>query len=171
MGKRSNFERNPRDYYPTPYEAVIPLLKHLPVNSSFSEPCAGDGRLIKHLEKNGHTCLFAGDIEPMADGIEKADALFFNPNMPKADFIITNPPWERSVLHQMIVDFSFRAPTWLLFDADWMHTSQAKLYLTHCAKIVSVGRVSWMGNGQAGFDNCCWYLFKPDLQQTVFVNT
>ena len=30
MGKRSNFERNPRDFYPTPKEAVIPLLPHLP---------------------------------------------------------------------------------------------------------------------------------------------
>jgi len=30
MGKRSNFERKPRDYYQTPFEAVKPLLPHLP---------------------------------------------------------------------------------------------------------------------------------------------
>ena len=29
MGKRSNFERVPRDFYPTPIEAVYPLLEHL----------------------------------------------------------------------------------------------------------------------------------------------
>jgi len=30
MGKRSSFERAPRDFYPTPAEAVTPLLAHLP---------------------------------------------------------------------------------------------------------------------------------------------
>ena len=30
MGKRSDFERKPRDFYPTPMEAVEPLLEHLP---------------------------------------------------------------------------------------------------------------------------------------------
>lgn len=61
MGKRSDFERNPRDYYQTPYEAVIPLLPHLVAPHSargyvanFVEPCAGDGRLVRHLEKHGH---------------------------------------------------------------------------------------------------------------------
>ena len=29
MGKRSNFERIPRDFYPTPYAAVPPLIPHL----------------------------------------------------------------------------------------------------------------------------------------------
>jgi len=30
MGKRSNFDRIERDFYPTPIEAVEPLLDHLP---------------------------------------------------------------------------------------------------------------------------------------------
>ena len=38
MGKRSDFERIPRDYYPTPYSAVEPLLPHLPENFTFAEP-------------------------------------------------------------------------------------------------------------------------------------
>ena len=29
MGKRSNFERLPRDFYPTPFSAVAPLIPHL----------------------------------------------------------------------------------------------------------------------------------------------
>ena len=96
MGKRSNFERRERDFYPTPYEAVIPLLKFLNIGDTFVEPCAGDGILIKHLEKNHLKCVYACDIEPQAEGIEKHDVLFFNQNpFPKAKFIITNPPWER----------------------------------------------------------------------------
>ena len=50
------------------------------------------------------------------------------------------------------------APTWLLFDADWMHTKQAIPYLDYCEKIVSIGRVKWFGNA-SGKDNSCWYLF------------
>ena len=49
MGKRSDFDRVPRDYYPTPIEAVEPLLAHLPYAFDYVEPCAGDGRLIRHI--------------------------------------------------------------------------------------------------------------------------
>lgn len=126
MGKRSNFDRKPRDYYPTPYEAVLPLLVHLTERSTFIEPCAGDGRLIRHLERHGHRCTYACDIEPQTEGIEQRDVLFFGGRYPSADYIITNPPWERDVLHEMIKTFERERPTWLLFDADWCHTTQAR---------------------------------------------
>ena len=61
MGKRSDFERKPRDFYPTPMEAVKPLLEHLPEDFLFAEPCAGNGALIKHLETKG-VCMWASDI-------------------------------------------------------------------------------------------------------------
>lgn len=169
MGKRSSgmFKRNERDYYPTPYEAVVPLFSHLIVphtargcNAKFIEPCAGDGRLIRHIESKGHSCIYACDIEPKADGIEQKDVLFFGETLPPCDLIITNPPWGREVLHPMIERFRLHATTWLLFDADWAHTVQAKPYLDYCSKIVSVGRVSWMDNGTSGVDNCCWYEFQ-----------
>ena len=68
MGKRSNFKRIPRDFYPTPIEAVYPLLEHLEEDFLFAEPCAGDGTLIDHLERKG-VCMWASDIEPQAEGI------------------------------------------------------------------------------------------------------
>ena len=40
MGKRSDFERKPRDFYPTPFAAVEPLIQHLPQGFAFAEPCA-----------------------------------------------------------------------------------------------------------------------------------
>ena len=63
MGKRSSFIRKERDFYPTPYEAVIPLLPYLD-RDAFCEPCAGDGLLIDHLEKHELSCKEAWDIEP-----------------------------------------------------------------------------------------------------------
>ena len=87
-----------------------------------------------------------------------------------ADLIITNPPWDRDVLHPLIDVFSNMLPTWLLFDADWMHTKQAIPFLTRCDRIVSVGRVKWFPETKmVGKDNCAWYLFLPDdVEETVF---
>lgn len=157
MGKRSNFERQPRDFYPTPYEAVVPLLTHLPPEGcTYLEPCAGNGALIGHLDRNGHDCAGSYDIDPAMSGIEKMDALWLS-DCP-ADYIITNPPWERRILHPLIEHLSGLAPTWLLFDADWMHTKQAIPHLAYCHKILSIGRVKWFSN-TTGKDNAAWYLF------------
>ena len=46
MGKRSAFERRAGDAYPTPIEAVLPLIPHLRGVRNFAEPCAGDGALV-----------------------------------------------------------------------------------------------------------------------------
>lgn len=158
MGKRSSFERVPRDFYPTPREAVLPLLPHLAPGTRFCEPCAGDGALIDHLEAAGHRCAVAWDIKPKRDDIWQRDAL--TRLVGNVDCFITNPPWSRDVLHPMIVHFAHQGPSWLLFDADWMHTKQSAPYMPLLRKIVSVGRVKWIPDSPfTGKDNCCWYLF------------
>lgn len=173
MGKRSSFERRERDFYPTPAEAVQPLLRHVRHGDMFVEPCAGDGALVRHLERAGLSCKRASDIEPRADWIAAEDALADQP-WPWCDdsveYIITNPPWSRDVLHPMIVAFSDLKPTWLLFDADWSHTRQAAPYLPRLRKIVSVGRVKWIpGSPFSGKDNCAWHLFdRPAADPALF---
>jgi hypothetical protein len=161
MGKRSDFQRVERDFYPTPYEAVIPLLPHLRKPTRFCEPCAGNGALMDHLEKNGHVCARAWDIEPQRDDIDKHNAL--HRLIGNVDCFITNPPWERRTLHPLITALSNQHPTWLLFDADWIHTRQSAPFIERLVKIVSVGRVKWIPDSKmTGKDNCCWYLFdKP----------
>ena len=64
MGKRSDFERKERDFYPTPYEAVVPLLPHLEKGTKFDEPCVGHGALYDHLESMGYYGTSASDIQP-----------------------------------------------------------------------------------------------------------
>ena len=166
MGKRSDFERKPRDFYPTPKEAVIPLLPHLPEKGLFAEPCAGDGRLIEHIEElTGLSGYWMTDIEPHADFIGNGDAL--TDKIVGCDICITNPPWDRKILHPLIENLSNQLPTWLLFDADWMHTKQSVPYIKMCSKIVSVGRIKWFGN-MTGKDNCAWYLFDREANNTIF---
>jgi hypothetical protein len=158
VGKRSSFPRIPRDFYPTPYAAVLPLLPHLQPETLFVEPCAGGGALISHLERHGHKCVFAYDIEPRRDGIARGDARA--PVGFWTHAYITNPPWDRRLLHPIIENLSRCGPTWLLFDADWMHTRQSAPYVKWLHKIVSVGRVKWIEDSPfTGKDNCCWYLF------------
>jgi len=171
LGKRSDFERVERDYYPTPMKAVLPLLPHLAAGTVFIEPCAGDGRLIDHLQAHGHRCTWGVDIEPVWPMARVGDAttMKFNPNGGN-QYFITNPPWDRKILHPIIENLSNQLPTWLLFDADWMHTRQATPYLTRLEKVVSIGRVKWIeGSKSVGKDNCCWYLFwHKNTIQTQF---
>lgn len=170
MGKRSSFARVERDFYPTPRDAVLPLLPHLEYGTMFAEPCAGDGALIYALEAEGMSCVDALDIEPQTSDAYRADALDWRAE-PSADCIITNPPWDRSILHPMILHFSDQRPTWLLFDADWIHTRQSVPYLNRLRKIVSVGRVKWIPDSKmTGKDNCAWHLFtKPSDEPTTFI--
>ena len=170
MGKRSTFERRPQDAYDTPKEAVEPLIPHLPYGAQFAEPCAGNGALVEALEDCNMSCVDAADIRPRASWIVWRDAMeepFANNS---ADWIITNPPWTRAILHPMIERFSDLRPTWLLFDADWMHTRQSTPYLPRLRKIVSVGRVKWIPDSpHTGKDNCAWYLFtRPSDEPTQF---
>lgn len=165
MGKYSNFEKIPRDFYPTPFEAVVPLIPHLKGLKYFCEPCAGDGRLSDYLETLGMHCVLKSDIEPQRNDVSAANAL----NLYYPAPVITNPPWTRKILHPMINHFSQQVPTWLLFQANWMHTLQAEKYMPFCKKIVSVGRVKWFPDSKSsGKEDCCWYLFDKELCKTNF---
>ena len=168
MGKRSDFERKPRDFYPTPFKAVVPLLMRLDTGVRFCEPCAGDGALIDILNKQGHYCAAAWDIKPMREDVDERNVL--HRIIGNIDCFITNPPWDRRTLHPLITHLADQYPTWLLFDADWAHTVQSIPYMDRCREIVSVGRVKWIPNSKmTGKDNCAWYLFdKPSRKPTEF---
>lgn len=182
MGKRSDFKRREKDFYPTPKEAVLPLLSHLPPDGAlFSEPCYGDGALAYWLSILGpYNLEFACELQSSEDvgmdypSLESAikwetDALEVTDFGP-IDYIITNPPWDRKILHPMINHFRSYKPTWLLFDADWSHTKQASEYLKYCQKIISVGRIKWIPDSKfTGKDNCAWYLFVDHETTTQFV--
>jgi hypothetical protein len=154
MSKRcSTYKRRKDDFYPTPLRAVLPLIPYLGGITSFAEPCAGDGRLVRHLESFGVRCVYQGDIR------SGQDALAFD-SYGGAAAIITNPPHSRQLMHQLITHFQRIAPTWLLLDADWAHTWQAAPYLPACTDIVAIGRVKWIeGTKDTGKDNYAWYRF------------
>jgi len=175
VGKRSSFKRRKQDRYFTPPEAVVPLLPHLEDVRAYIEPCVGQGHILdaltnltRQIDGSYLSCFWQSDIDT------GHDARFFDYEFRECDSMIspthfiTNGPWTRELLHPIIENLSDQLPTWLLFDAPWMHTKQAIPYLKKCRKIVSVGRVSWMQNGTSSLDDCCWYLFDKDECETVF---
>jgi hypothetical protein len=154
MGKRSNFKRRPMDAYqtidPRAVQVLLPFIWHI---GCFAEPCAGDGHLVRQLREAGKHCLSATDIKTGTDA-RSID------NFGMAQAIITNPPWSRDILHELIVHFRRYRETWLLLDSDWMHNVSSAPYLDSCSHIVSVGRLKWEeGSKHGGKDNCCWYRF------------
>jgi hypothetical protein len=172
MSKRSqNFKRNLRGLYPTPSAAVPPLLPFLPSAVRFDEPCAGNGALVGHLEAAGHCLGLASDIHPMADDIEKFDALSID--RCNGDMFITNPPWPEPNRRgepalAILLHLSSLAPTWLLLPADFAHNVYFREVEPRCQKIVSVGRVKWIpGTKFSGKDNAAWYLFDEAHRGSV----
>lgn len=162
MGKRSDiYERRERDFYPTPPEAVVPLVAQMrPV--PFIEPCVGDGALVRSLKKYDFKCVGEFDLP--------TDVCTTQYNISNAEYFITNPPWDRRILHPTIENLRRQLPTWLLFDADWAHTVQAKEHMKYCSKIISVGRIKWIANSKhTGKDNCAWYLFEKYPVATIFI--
>lgn len=179
MAKRSTgqFARRKHDLYRTwDKRALPPLLPHLKPGTRFIEPCAGHGDLIKQLADAGHHCVAAFDIKPPRvtvaplPAFEKADAtkdvigrgIDF-------DCYITNPAWTRQILHAIILNLYWQKETWLLFDADWLHTEQSRPYLPLLRQVVSVGRLKWFeGSKNDGKDNCAWYRFGAPDVGTIF---
>lgn len=172
MGKRTLqatgivHKPRPRDFWSTiDARCIPPLLAHLQFGARYAEPMAGDGALVRLLGDHA-VCVWAADLEPQNASIARGDALACE--IGEADMFISNPPWTRSLLHALIVYLSDQAPTWLLFDSDWLNTGQAGRFMDRCRKVVHVGRLIWIpGTTNAGFTSCSWYLFdKPRAGNT-----
>lgn len=178
MGKRSSHERIPKDLYctrdPRAVPPVVPFLSAEGIKS-FVEPCWGWGHLVGPLARAGLTCLGRYDIEPKmhrkvdpelpgAQGhvIQRDGRDLTRADLNGADAIITNPPWSRDLLHDLIPLWAGMVPTWLLFDAGWKHgtTRAAQLLEAHCTDFVPVNRLKWMaGTDHGAMDDCGWYRF------------
>jgi hypothetical protein len=168
MGKRSTFDRIPRDCYDTPTAAVRPLLVRLPKRFRFLEPCAGKGALIDSLTAAGGECVGAFDIEPRRRDIGRRDAMTMTPaDVPSEAMVITNPPHSRDVLHPLIALFASLAPTWLLLDSDWKENVSSVELVGQLQVYQPIGRLVWIpGTTMTGKDNYGWFHFGPARRST-----
>lgn len=160
MGKRSDYapRENP-NLWLTPAEAVLPLKPFLRRGSTFYEPCAADGGLAAALAQLlGLWCSGMSDISPLNQKVKRIDALTISAGV--SDAFITNPPWERLLLHRLIDHLKWVRPTWMLIDSDWLFTKQAAEYIPDATHIVAIGRIKWIPDSDSvGMDNACWVRF------------
>lgn len=87
-------KRKPADFYPTPPDVTLALLKWLNLNGDelIWEPACGDGAMSKAMIKEGFAVISTDLREDAGFGIGGSD--FLNQQMElDVDWIITNPPF------------------------------------------------------------------------------
>jgi hypothetical protein len=171
MGKRSHFDKKPRDFYPTiDPDAVKPLIPHLGPPQGYIEPCAGAGDLSRLIhEYSGWMDTVSFDIDPPVGFVGKRDALTLcKEDVRNHRYIITNPPFSWPALQPLLDHLPTILPTWLLLPADNMHNKRMAPYMKNCEKVVSVGRLYWEDNKVKGKENYAWYLFLDEPCETIF---
>jgi hypothetical protein len=168
MSKRTRTDSrafNPNDFFPTPREAALPLIRHLPACTRFIEPCAGDYSLAGFLEEYGHTCVDAFDIAPQSPFVRIENALNVRPA--QGLLLVTNPPFAWPLLRPLLDHWIGSNPVWLLLPADMICNKRFNSYARHIDQLVPVGRVSWLGNGTGGFENFMWMHFATSRQPFI----
>lgn len=167
MSKRTQTDSkdtNPREFWPTPLAAAKPLGEFLPKGTKFIEPCAGAGDLIEHLEGFGHECVEASDSDPQFANppfVELRDARLTAVGYAE---VITNPPFSQPLLKPLMEYWVGRTSMWLLLPSDMLINKWFNQYAVYVDQIIPIGRVSWLGNGQGGYENFVWAHFTTDPQ-------
>lgn len=174
MGKREEVKKPKvnKDFYATiDPDAVTPLIPYVR-GSTYAEPFYGDGDL-EDLLMDVANCMWRSDIR---------ETVFSSKVMPATDvtkgmldrrgvkYIISNPPFTRSVLLPCIDHLVKLKPTWLLLPADMMHNKYMAPYMERCELVLSVGRLCWFhvnGKKVKGVDNYAWYKFVDCKCNTV----
>lgn len=162
MGKRSNFEKNPRDYYRTfDPKAGIALEPFVDPKAKYIEPFAGAGDLIQQLKFAD--CVLAYDIEPQACMVEQADAFEIGAeDLIDVDLLITNPPWSKDIFHKALDHFVPLIDCWFLMSSGWKQNKGSAEYVNKwLTDIVPIGRMKWIeGSPHSSVDDCEWLKFS-----------
>jgi len=157
--KTASAATNPKNFWPTPREAVMPLTRHLVPGTVYDEPCAGDGAIMRVLAEHGMLCAAAHDVIPTGPGILLGDAT----KLPVGGrLIVTNPPYAQPLLQPLLDHWIGNREAWLLLPSDMLMNVWSNPYVRHIDRILPLGRVSWMQNGQAGMENSAWLHFTKE---------
>jgi hypothetical protein len=97
-GASSGYERHPDDFYATPYWATRALLPMLYVaeDAAVLDPFAGEGAILDVFTPRrtlGIEIDVGRAVRPWPHGVTCADALTPSLPWPRADLIVTNPPY------------------------------------------------------------------------------
>ena len=130
----------------TPWEAIAPLIPHLPDsiagNPIVWEMCPGNGRLIHHLQMAGY---FATSIDE--DSLTNELLTY--------DLIVTNPPWSKKHLF-LERCVALNKPFALLLPVRTLGVRRCQIWLDDVDVLFLAKRVDFTGGG-APYEACAWF--------------
>lgn len=142
-GASSANERHKSDFYQTPEECTIALMKHLPHwrQRITWEPACGDGAISRVLTRMGCPMVVNSDYRPtMLPGITVRD--FIGSTLPLGvQQIVTNPPFNRATefIEQAA---SFKVPFAFLLKVQFFHVERNRKLFTETGPL-AVLPMSW----------------------------
>jgi hypothetical protein len=152
--------RRDHDYYPTPWEATVALLKEVTLPCNVWEPACGDGAMAEVLRAYGHY-VTASDIVARGYGVTKD---FLAPdNEPFDGAIVTNPPFK---LAGLFIEQAVRlgAPVAMLLKvAFWNASSRLKIFdACKPSRVLPLTwRLDFTGGGAPTMD-CMWCVWGAE---------
>lgn len=175
-GGNTAFERKESDFYPTPPDATTALIKSVAGNlfqdKSVWECACGEGHISTVFEKLGFKVI-STDVSKICYGIGNCD--FLNEKIRKADWIITNPPFnlsEKFIKHAIDLGGNFA----FLLKSQYWH-SKSRLSLFNKFKPAYVMPLTWRpdflfgkrGGGSPLMD-CIWCVWtETGSKETSYV--
>jgi hypothetical protein len=151
-------ERRPNDFYPTPWEATVALLKVTDFPRCVWEPACGNGAMARVLEAFGHK-VHESDIEADFTKVET------HPFGCAREFaIITNPPFK---LAAKFIEkaLSFTPHVAMLLKSQFLHAaSRLPLYEKHppCHVFPLTWRLDFTNGGAPTMD-CAWFVWGQHM--------
>lgn len=161
-GGNSLTGRRASDFYPTPPEVTVALLKflRLPIQSNIWEPACGDGHMVRVMEAAGYQVI-GTDIQKGVD--------FLKTSLMDCDWIITNPPF-RTAEEFIRKCAEHNKPFALLLKTQfWNVAKRYKLFreITPTYVLPLTRRPDFTGEGQAMID-MAWNVWRPSHKKTYF---
>ncbi|KKL82515.1 hypothetical protein LCGC14_1983960 [marine sediment metagenome] len=131
-------KRGPFDEIPTPFEALAPLLPHLPRHWTLWEVAPGSGMLTQWLVGEGYKVQIVPELFPS-----------FN-TAPEHDAIVTNPPFSKKV--QFLKHVEANGKPWaLLLPVTTFGVGSAQPYLEGAEVLFFKKRIDFTGKGAPWF--------------------
>lgn len=172
IGAQKNHIRKEADFYPTPADATWVLLRHLnlPAGTRVKEPACGDGAMSRVMQAAGLT-VDSSDLR-QDSGFGRGGVDFLSEPGAKADWVITNPPFNLAV--DFIEQALRTAPNvaMLLKSQFWHARSRIELFerSTPAAILPLTWRPSFLEKerGNSPLMDVMWVVWKQGDHQAVY---
>lgn len=162
-------DRHENDFYVTPPEVTLALLHYLEERGRLKrddiiwDPACGDGAMVRAILSAGYIC-FGTDIVPQGSYEHDEPIDFLKGNMYAAQWIITNPPFSKSV-EFIRKAASMRVPFAFLLKTQYWH-SASRLPLFREIRPTDVLPLTWRpdfkGNSRTGLMDFVWVVWDAN---------